>query len=62
MQGTFLTTEQLAERWHVSPGTLRNRRYRGDDFPAATQIGRRLLYALADVERFEASRREVAAR
>lgn len=35
----FLTTEQLAERWGISPRTLEARRARGDG-PQWTRIGR----------------------
>ena len=53
----FLTPEELSRRWRlvVMPRTLRNWRAmrRG---PAWRQIGNRVLYALVDVEAFEAER------
>lgn len=54
---TFLTVDDLAVRWHTTPHAVRNMRSKGQ-LPAATRIGRRLLWDAADVEAFEAERRE----
>jgi hypothetical protein len=53
----FLTTEQLAERHHRSPKGVLQDHYLGRS-PRAHKIGRRLLFDLADVEAWEASRVE----
>jgi hypothetical protein len=49
---TFLTDEQLAARWALSPKTLRNARVTGRliDF---VKIGRCVRYKLSDVLAFE---------
>lgn len=54
----FLTAEDLMKRWlgRVSPATLATWRTRGGG-PAFTKIGGRVLYALADVEAWEAKNR-----
>lgn len=55
----FLTTEQLAERWHMTPAAVAKARHRGVG-PVATKIGKRLLYRMSDVVAFEQKRREGA--
>lgn len=47
-----LTTEQLAARWHVTGMTLRRWRAAGR-IPALHVGPRRIVFSLADVERFE---------
>ncbi len=47
-----LTTEQLAARWHVTGMTLRRWRAAGR-IPAIHVGPRRIVFSLADVERFE---------
>lgn len=48
----FLTTEELAERWRIDPGTLSNLRYRGEGIPWTKPTGRP-LYKLSDVLKAE---------
>jgi hypothetical protein len=43
-----LTSKQLAERWGIREGTLRNWRYQGVG-PAFMKVGRSIRYRLADV-------------
>lgn len=50
----FLTTKMLARRWQLSPRTLEGWRYRNEG-PTFLIFGRRVLYALRDVEAFEAA-------
>lgn len=54
-QPEFLTVDQLAERWHVTPRTLANWR-REFNGPPATKLGKKVLYALPAVEEFERQR------
>lgn len=56
---TYLTPEELVGRWRgvVSARTLDNWRSLGRG-PIWTQVHRRILYALADVERWECERRK----
>ena len=53
---TYLTTAELAERLRTSPETCRYWRHVGYG-PASIKIGRRVLYAIADVERWLAEQR-----
>jgi hypothetical protein len=48
-----LDSADLAARWRVSEGTLRNWRWSGRG-PNALKIGSRVRYRVADVEAFEA--------
>jgi hypothetical protein len=50
---THLTPVELAERWRMPTGTLRNWRSEGTG-PTYIKIGQRVLYPVADVEAFEA--------
>jgi hypothetical protein len=50
---TFLTDEQLAARWVVSPKTLRNARVAGR-LLGFVRIGRCIRYRMSDVIAFEA--------
>lgn len=50
----LLTTKMLARRWQFSPRTLEGWRYRNEG-PPYLIFGRRVLYALSDVEAFEAA-------
>ncbi len=52
-----LTTEQLAARWHVTGMTLRRWRAAGR-IPAIHVGPRRIVFSLADVERFEQQSRD----
>ena len=53
----FLTTEELAKRWHTTPAGVHNQVYRGLGL-RSYRIGKRRLYKLADVIEFEETRRE----
>ena len=48
----FLTPRQLANRWQITPMTLR--RWRKQGKIAAHFLGRGVRFAIEDVERFEA--------
>lgn len=56
MEHRYLTTEEVAERYRTSPSTVRYWRMTGYG-PAGTQFGRRTLYDLADLEKFDRERR-----
>ncbi len=47
-----LKPKDLAERWHVSTGTLANWRVRGEG-PRYLKFGRKVLYRLKEIEAFE---------
>lgn len=49
-----LTERELAARWRVSVRTLQNRRWMGRG-PRFLKIGARVLYALPEIEAFEAA-------
>ncbi|MDZ7673724.1 MAG: hypothetical protein U5K30_01435 [Acidimicrobiales bacterium] len=51
----FLTTEDLAERWHTTPAGILNQRHRGNA-PRGYRLGKRVLFKLTEVEAFEAKR------
>lgn len=53
---THLTTRQLAERWHVSVGHLQNLRSAGIGPDYFKPLPSRVLYSLAVIEAYEASR------
>ena len=55
----FMTTEEVATELRTSPETVRYWRHQGTG-PRAVKIGRRVLYALDDVEAWIAARREAA--
>lgn len=48
----FLTPNELADRWKYSPGTLANRRSRGDG-PTYIIAGGKVLYPLEEIEKYE---------
>lgn len=48
----FCTTAQLAERWHITPVTLR--RWRKAGKLRAHHLGRGIRFSLADIEKIEA--------
>ncbi|AVZ72971.1 DNA-binding protein [Streptomyces lunaelactis] len=50
----YLTTEQVAARYHAAPSTVRCWRLNGYG-PKFVKVGRRALYAENDLARFEAS-------
>lgn len=51
----YLTPKQLAERWQVTPMTLR--RWRRDGKIRVYQLGRGVRFSLTEVEQFEAQGR-----
>lgn len=60
MVGTFLTTQEVAEALRTSPETVRYWRHVGQG-PKSFKVGRRVLYALEDVESFIKKARQGAA-
>ena len=48
----YLTSDELALRYRTVPGTVRYWRYLGKG-PKGIKVGRRVLYALDEVERWE---------
>lgn len=55
----YLTTEEVAEMCRTSPETVRYWRHIHKG-PSSFKLGRRVLYALEDVERFIQTAREGA--
>lgn len=53
----YLTSFDLAQRWRMTIGGLRNMRNQGRG-PASVRIGGRILYRLADVEAYEREREQ----
>jgi len=49
----FLTLKQLAARWCMDPGTLRNWKSKGKG-PKATKIGGKVLYSAEAIQEYEA--------
>jgi predicted DNA-binding transcriptional regulator AlpA len=56
---SHLTTKQLATRWGMSAQTLHNWRHFGKG-PKFLKLGRKVVYAIAEVEAFEASTQHTA--
>lgn len=57
----YLTTRELAARWRCTEGHLANLRSRGQSVPFY-RLGRSVVYAIPDIESWEAACRvEVAA-
>ena len=55
MNVKHMNQRELAERWHLSEGTLE--RWRSDGHgPTYLKLHGRVLYRLADIEAFEAQR------
>lgn len=50
----FLTTKELAGRWHISPKTLNNWRTKQEG-PSYVKVGKNVLYRLTDIEAYEVS-------
>lgn len=48
----ILTSNELAQRWHTTPGALANQRMR-DKGPRYRLIGRTVIYERKEVERHE---------
>lgn len=55
MDDKHLDTRQLAARWAMAPSTLANQRALREGCPFL-KLGGHVVYRLADVEAFEASR------
>lgn len=53
------TTEEVAQRYRTGPSTVRYWRMQGTG-PRGVKIGRRVLYDLAELERWEAEQAEKA--
>lgn len=49
----ILTSEELAARWRMHPGSLSNWRQQGKG-PKFLKIGSRVFYRVSDVEAYEA--------
>jgi DNA-binding transcriptional MerR regulator len=49
----YMTTEELAQRHRTAPSTVRYWRMNGVG-PTGVRIGRRVLYDISEVERWEA--------
>lgn len=57
----FMTTNEVAELLRMPPESLRYWRHIGGKGPKSFKIGRRVLYAREDVERFIAEARGATA-
>lgn len=55
----IITSDQLAVRWRTSRGYLANLRSQGKGCPYV-KLGRRVVYRLADVKKYELDRRVAA--
>lgn len=40
----YLSLEQISQRLHLAPGTVRNRLSRNDPMPPSVRVGRRRLF------------------
>lgn len=58
-QTRYLTTADLAARYHTAPSTVRYWRHIGYG-PKGIKVGRRILYPEAELERFEKALTEQA--
>jgi Helix-turn-helix domain len=59
MPPTRLTVEEVAARWRLQPKTLHNWHLLGKG-PTPVKVGRRLLYRLDEIERWEAEQETLA--
>jgi predicted DNA-binding transcriptional regulator AlpA len=59
LEDRLWTESEVAERYSLSPLTLRSWRSRGTG-PRAIKVGRRALYPESELARWEASRRRTA--
>lgn len=50
----IMTTEELAKKWKMNPGSLANWRSEKKG-PKFVKLGRKVRYKLKDIERFEKS-------
>lgn len=53
----YLTIEELAERWSMSPRTLANWRYAGKGLPYLKMSNKVILYDMLDVKNYEQKHR-----
>lgn len=60
----WFTTEQLASRWEMSPGTLRNWRCQGVGpvFYRETKRGRPIIYHIRDIKKWESRLKQLKKR
>jgi hypothetical protein len=58
VEPVYLTTEELAHRWRTAGSSIRDMRSRGIG-PVGVKFGKKVLYDLAEVERYEAQQRVV---
>lgn len=56
MQPTFLTPDDLANRWNITSNTLSQWRWNGRG-PQFLKIGHKIFYDIKDVELFEEQKR-----
>lgn len=56
---TFLTTAEVADRYRTSPSTIRYWRHMSTG-PTGITVGRRTLYAVEELERWERERETAA--
>lgn len=56
---TFLTPDQVAERYQISPDSLKEWRYKGVG-PRYLRIGKRVRYRESDLEQWEQEREAAA--
>jgi len=56
MDGPYLTSAELAERWRMKDATLRNMRWKGEGPPYVQPTkGGKVLYRIVDIESYEKS-------
>ena len=60
MTAGYMTTAEVAERFRTTPETVRWWRFAGYG-PPSIKVGKRALYAVEDIEAFEAQLRAEAA-
>ena len=58
LNGKYITTAELAARWSVCEGTLRNYRHKGEG-PPSVKVGRIVLYNIKAVKQYEQDCRRV---
>jgi hypothetical protein len=56
MKEKFINTKQLAKRWGMDAGTLRQWRWNGKG-PYFIKTGSKVVYSLEDIQRYEALQR-----
>ena len=55
MEGSFLTSEELADRWNLALKTLRQWRWNGRG-PRYSKVNGQILYSVQHIEAFEISK------